>query len=148
MAYILDDSFGFEDGISQPRMNGIDPPDPAPEPNMNTAQELLIVTDKTSSESNISRPDWMHNGSFLVFRKLEQHVGAFEDLTKRNWEMMKCASQEQMAAKLMGRWKSGKSQLVPSILCIAVLTIADGSQQVLQLPHSKQMTRQILRLRR
>ncbi|ERF69422.1 hypothetical protein EPUS_05967 [Endocarpon pusillum Z07020] len=100
--------FGFEDGISQPRMNGIDSPDPAPEPNMNTAQELLIVTDKTASENqDVRRPAWMQNGSFLVFRKLEQDVAAFECLTKKYWAATKCESQEQMGAKLMGRWQSG-----------------------------------------
>ena len=116
--YIIGRSFGFEDGISQPRMGGIDELEPQPDSNasavvnMNTDPKLLIVTPDTFAEvGGIKRPDWMHDGSFLVFRKLEQDVKAFEELTSK-WKTVNCESKEHMGAKLMGRWKSGKCQTI------------------------------------
>lgn len=108
--------FGFEDGISQPRMNGIDELEPEPANggvNMNTDPKLLIVTEQTSSEEGgVERPKWMYDGSFLVFRKLEQNVKAFEDLTDQ-WQTKKCESKAHMGAKLMGRWQSGAPLAIP-----------------------------------
>jgi hypothetical protein len=114
--YITGDSFGFEDGISQPRMIGIDDPEPGSNGNaavnMNTDPKLLIVTKDTwSEEGSITRPDWMYNGSFLVFRKLEQNVQAFEKLTSQ-WKEKNCENKEHMGAKLMGRWQSGKCSIM------------------------------------
>src|SRR5580704_588169 len=79
--YVIGDSFGFEDGISQPLMNGIDELDANAAVNMNTDPRLLIVTaDTWSEEDTVERPTWMYDGSFLVFRKLEQNVRGFEAL--------------------------------------------------------------------
>jgi hypothetical protein len=148
--YIIGGSFGFEDGISQPLMNGIDEPEPGSNANtavnMYTDPRLLIVTGDTKRESSIPRPPWMENGSFLVFRKLEQNVKAFEDLTEQ-WEEKGCESKEHMGAKLMGRWKSGKGHIVASILrLVGIFLLADQlSQQVLHLQWSTftQRTRRI-----
>ncbi|KAK3373686.1 hypothetical protein B0T24DRAFT_703535 [Lasiosphaeria ovina] len=105
--------FGFEDGISQPLMNGIDDTPPSPDSeahalyNMDTEQSILIVTGTTRHEnSSARRPDWMHDGSFLVFRKLEQDVKAFRQLTA-SFATYQCESAAHMGAKLMGRWPSG-----------------------------------------
>jgi deferrochelatase/peroxidase EfeB len=55
-------------------------------------------------------PTWMKNGTFLVFRQLEQLVGTF-------WKYMHdhCGpkSPDHLAAKLVGRWRSG----APLALC-------------------------------
>ena len=113
-------SFGFEDGISQPLMGGIDKLEPKPNgkegfvKNMNTEPELLIVTGGSASANNsVPRPSWMHNGSFLVFRKLEQHVGGFKDLTAK-YTKYNCKDAAHMGAKLMGRWQSGEYNIASS----------------------------------
>lgn len=101
-------------------MGNIDDPELPPHADAytpNVDPELLIVTKETAKESTDSRPDWMYDGSFLVFRKLEQDVGAFEARTKEWSEKIK-QSKEYVGAKLMGRWPSGKSHRVAPILCL------------------------------
>jgi len=45
------------------------------------------------------------NGSYLAYRRLEEHVGAFRDFLRRHGDTPE--EQELIAAKLMGRWRSG-----------------------------------------
>jgi Dyp-type peroxidase family len=45
------------------------------------------------------------NGSFLAYRRFQQHVGAFRDFLRQHGETPE--GQELIAAKLMGRWRSG-----------------------------------------
>jgi hypothetical protein len=131
-------------------MNGINEQEPGSnantDVNMYTDPRLLIVTGDTKRESSIPRPPWMENGSFLVFRKLEQNIKAFEDLTEQ-WEKKGCESKEHMGAKLMGRWKSGKCHILASILVlVGIFLLAEQlSQQVLHLQWSTftQRTRRI-----
>ncbi|KAF2001300.1 Dyp-type peroxidase [Amniculicola lignicola CBS 123094] len=109
--------FGFQDHISQPLIDGIDDDEPEILPfSMKTDSSLLIVSEKTASEAPgrlATRPPWMFGGSFLVFRKLEQDVPAFEALTKKFLEYS-CQSPGHMGAKLMGRWKSGAPIAMPA----------------------------------
>jgi len=102
--------------------------------NMDTDPKILIVMGKQPGRkasrvegSEIERPDWMHDGSFLVFRKLEQNVKAFEELTGE-YKKYGCENEAQLGAKLMGRWQSGRCLFpvffhgpVGSILLSAVL---------------------------
>lgn len=112
-------SFGFEDGISQPLLDEIDEKSPteiaskniAPNINMRTAQNVITVVDPKAK----NRPLWMQDGSFLVFRKLEQDVGAFRELIQKGFQNPSLSS-AQLGAKLMGRWPSGKSfPLLPTM---------------------------------
>jgi Dyp-type peroxidase family len=120
--------FGFKDGISQPGIRGLDAPDdPMIHPNQGHAgQNLLwpgefiigyatqIPKAKAGADGpnpdpghdSKSGPDWTVDGSYLVFRRLRQDVGAFERtvaaLAKRlGW------STDLTGAKLIGRYKSG-----------------------------------------
>ena len=45
------------------------------------------------------------NGSFLAYRRMDEHVGAFRDFLRANGKTPE--EQELIAAKLMGRWRSG-----------------------------------------
>lgn len=62
-----------------------------------------------------SHPDLRNNGTFLVFRKLRQNVPAFRKFLKDESNHMWAKAQDKddkyyeelLAAKLMGRWKSG-----------------------------------------
>lgn len=45
------------------------------------------------------------NGSFMAYRRLQEHVGAFRDFLKEQGQTPE--EQELVAAKLMGRWRSG-----------------------------------------
>lgn len=112
--YANDHSFGFEDGISQPLMGGMDEFERFGPPNMNTDPKIIIVGENTHHERETLRPEWMYDGSFIVFRKLEQNVKGFEALTDQ-WQKYNCTSKAHMGAKLMGRWQSGKRLIVASV---------------------------------
>ena len=112
-------SFGFRDGVSQPLLEGIDTDEAFKRaPSMKTPQRVVTVTDDPPSPQDgvdadpQERPAWMIEGSFLVFRKLEQDVQAFIDLTG-NFASGACTSADQCGAKLMGRWKSGMHHHFP-----------------------------------
>ena len=45
------------------------------------------------------------NGSYLAYRRLQEHVGLFRDFLREQGETPE--EQELVAAKLMGRWRSG-----------------------------------------
>ena len=66
-----------------------------------------------------ARPSFTKNGSFMVFRKLEQNVLALEDYVTKNWEtipidvagdnsiLLTADQRKQLfAARLIGRFKS------------------------------------------
>ena len=86
---------------------------------MLTGQEIITVVDPSDNKPS-ARPKWMEDGSFLVFRKLEQDVGAFRELIngpfpKTGAPSIKavdigCTNADQLGAKLMGRWPSGVFQ--------------------------------------
>ena len=52
------------------------------------------------------------NGSFLAYRKMQEHVGAFRNFLKANGETEE--EQEMVAAKIMGRWRKTGAPLVLS----------------------------------
>jgi Dyp-type peroxidase family len=93
--------FGFRDGVSQPLVKGVDKEyrksyvdyfDP----------EDFVLFGLTGALA------WANNGSFLVFRKLEQHVSQFwKDMREAHDNDRVKMVPEQLAAKLVGRWKSG-----------------------------------------
>src|SRR5213079_2750982 len=45
------------------------------------------------------------NGSYMAYRRMQEHVGAFRDFLRQYGETPE--EQELVAAKLMGRWRSG-----------------------------------------
>ena len=110
--------FGYNDGISQPAIDGIDK---APK-GQDTIEQGVILCNRGSNAGR--HPDWMTDGSFMCFRKLEQNVPAWNKFlvdasnTLGTWS-------DQLGARLIGRWKSGEYALLsfPSPWIAADLTV-------------------------
>ena len=84
---------------------------------METDQKIITVSkNPPGTQDGIKadpkrRPEWMIDGSFLAFRKLEQNVQGWSDLVQK-YESAGCKSADQCGAKLMGRWESGKCHMI------------------------------------
>lgn len=99
--------FGYRDRLSQPYIKGIDgEPTPGSGPAVNAGEFFLGYPDENGPPSGLPRPEVLsHNGSYLAYLRLEEHVGAFRDFLRQHGETPE--QQELIAAKLMGRWRSG-----------------------------------------
>ncbi|TEY60736.1 hypothetical protein BOTCAL_0177g00120 [Botryotinia calthae] len=101
--------FGFEDGISQPLIEGLDevtPKDKEPK----SVKSGLIFSGHEGDD--MKQPDWAEDGSFLVFRDLQQLVPEFDKWLEDNKHNAPFIGEsdnpkEKLAAYLMGRWKNG-----------------------------------------
>jgi Dyp-type peroxidase family len=104
--------FGFVDGLSQPRVHGVTAGSRNAELPPGEALLGYQDVDGDTAGAGLSAP-LARNGSYLVYRKLEQDVPAFRSLTRRLASLLaEHASagtdfQELAAAKLMGRWRDG-----------------------------------------
>ena len=73
---------------------------------------VLGYRDETGKFPHMPKPDTLgRNGTYAVFRKLHQRVAAFRKYLKANSSSPE--EEEMMAAKMMGRWRSG----APLALC-------------------------------
>nr|UPX44784.1 dye-decolorizing heme-containing peroxidase [Penicillium camemberti] len=100
--------FGFADGLSQPQIIGLDPEPKDKEPK--AVKSGMIFCGHEGDEMN--QPKWALDGSFLVFRDLEQLVPEFDKFIKDNAHKAPFTRdspkpEEKLAAYLMGRWKNG-----------------------------------------
>jgi deferrochelatase/peroxidase EfeB len=98
--------FGYRDRLSQPVIEGFDvEPTPGSGPPVKAGEFFLGYPDEEGSTS-IPRPEVLtRNGSFLAYLMMEEHVGRFRDFLRQNGATQE--EQELVAAKLMGRWRSG-----------------------------------------
>jgi Dyp-type peroxidase family len=104
--------FGFVDGLSQPRIHGVTAGRRSAE--LPPGEALLGYEDVDGDTAGAGLPASLaRNGSYLVYRKLEQDVHAFRDLTRDLASMLETHAPsgtdlpELAAAKLMGRWRDG-----------------------------------------
>jgi Dyp-type peroxidase family len=99
--------FGYHDRLSQPVIEGtgVEPP-PGSGPAIKAGEFFLGYPDEEGESAELPQPATLsRNGSYLAYVRLEEHVGAFRDFLRRNGETAE--QQELVAAKLMGRWRSG-----------------------------------------
>lgn len=114
--------FGFADPISQPPIEGADAPmypgDGVLEPNgtwraLKPGEFLLGYEDEAGAEgTSVPEPvELRRNGTYVVFRKLYQDVAAFRrylaTAAKSLYGSDDQYHQDLVAAKMMGRWRSG-----------------------------------------
>ena len=105
--------FGFRDGISQPVIEGSGIPGTnSKETPLKAGEFLLGYIDETGVFPPMPQPEILgRNGTYVVFRKLHQRVAAFRQYLKTN--SLNPEEEELLAAKMMGRWRSG----APLALC-------------------------------
>lgn len=99
--------FGFRDGGSQPLIDGYDDPPLVGEPPAAAAGEFIIgFPDQSGNTLQVG--DLWSQGSFLVYRRLRQHVFDFRKLVGAGVAGANPAVTDgTMGAKLVGRWQSG-----------------------------------------
>jgi Dyp-type peroxidase family len=105
--------FGFRDGISHPAIEGSGIPGTnSREPPLKAGEFVLGYPDETGGLPPMPRPDVLgRNGTYVAFRKLHQRVAAFRRYLRENASGHE--GEELLAAKMMGRWRSG----APLALC-------------------------------
>lgn len=105
--------FGFRDGIGHPAIEGSGIPgsNPAEVP-LKAGEFVLGYPDEMGGVSPTPQPEILaRNGTYVAFRKLHQRVAAFRRYLKDSARTVE--DEEYLAAKMMGRWRSG----APLALC-------------------------------
>jgi Dyp-type peroxidase family len=99
--------FGYRDRLSQPVIEGTgDQPLPGSGPPIKAGEFFLGYPDEFDAQPALPQPKVLsRNGSYLAYLRLEEHVGAFRDFLRQHGDTRE--EQELVAAKLMGRWRSG-----------------------------------------
>jgi Dyp-type peroxidase family len=101
------DHFGYRDRLSETAIEGMGPePTPGSSAPVKAGEFFLGYDDENGEPGPLPQPEILsRNGSFVAYRRLEEHVGAFRDFLRANGRTAE--EQELVAAKLMGRWRSG-----------------------------------------
>lgn len=101
------DHFGYRDRLSQPVIEGAgEVPTPGSGAPLKPGEFILGYPDEDGPPANLPQPEALsRNGSFMAYRRLEEHVGKFRDFLREHGKTLE--EQELIAAKLMGRWRSG-----------------------------------------
>jgi len=101
------DHFGYRDRLSQPVIEGSgEKPTPGSGAPLKAGEFILGYPDEDGPPANLPQPHILsRNGSYMAYRRLQEHVGAFRDFLRRHGRTPE--EQELVAAKLMGRWRSG-----------------------------------------
>lgn len=99
--------FGYRDRLSQPVIEGTgEEPMPGSGPALKAGEFFLGYPDEEGLSTEAPQPETLsRNGSYLAYLMIEEHVGAFRDFLREQGETHD--QQELVAAKLMGRWRSG-----------------------------------------
>src|SRR5262245_6660138 len=100
-------SLGYEDGIDQPPIegSGVDPLPGQGRP-IKAGEFILAYPGEAGAPLPMPQPDILgRNGTYVGFRKYQSRVGAFNRFLLANGSTDE--ERELVAAKLVGRWRSG-----------------------------------------
>lgn len=114
-------TFGYRDGVSFPRIAGLPPqPTTAPEREIATGEFLLGFPGETGVPLAQPVPDVLgRGGSYVGIRKIHTRVAAFRSFLAAN--SADPESEELLAAKMLGRWRSGAPLILAPTADDAVL---------------------------
>ena len=100
--------FGYRDRLTTPEIEGTGiKPTPGSGPPIKAGEFILGYPDEEGPPPKLPQPEILsRNGSYMAYRRLQQHVGAFRDFLREQGGPT-AEDQELLAAKLMGRWRSG-----------------------------------------
>ncbi|CAJ1584406.1 peroxidase [[Mycobacterium] wendilense] len=101
------DHFGFRDRLSQPVIEGSgEEPTPGSGAPLKPGEFILGYSDEVGPPVNQPEPQRLsRNGSYLAYRRIQEHVGLFREYLRRHADTAE--AQDLLAAKFMGRWRSG-----------------------------------------
>ena len=101
------DHFGYRDRLSQPVIEGGgEDPTPGSGAPLKAGEFILGYPDEYGVMAGDPLPEILaRNGSYMAYRRLQEHVGEFRDFLRQHGDTPE--EQELIAAKLMGRWRSG-----------------------------------------
>src|SRR6516164_11626957 len=99
--------FGYRDRLTTPEIEGTGiEPTPGSGSPIKAGELILGYHDEESPPASLPQPEILsRNGSYVAYRRLQEHVGMFRDFLRQNAQTVE--EQELLAAKLMGRWRSG-----------------------------------------
>jgi Dyp-type peroxidase family len=99
--------FGYRDGIGQPAIDGSGvEPLPGQGPPIKAGEFILGYPGEAGLLLPMPQPDILgRNGTYVGFRKYQSRVGAFNRFLRANSQTEE--ERELLAAKLVGRWRSG-----------------------------------------
>ncbi|HEY1270612.1 MAG TPA: peroxidase [Terriglobales bacterium] len=100
--------FGYHDRLSHFAIEGTDDkPQPGSGKTPIKAGEFFLgYVDESGLQPALPQPEILsRNGSYLAYVRLQEHVGTFRDFLRKQASTRD--EQELIAAKLMGRWRSG-----------------------------------------
>jgi len=101
------DHFGYRDRLSQPIIEGTgETPTPGSGAPLKPGEFILGYPDEAGPGAKLPQPEILsRNGSYMAYRRLQEHVGRFRDFLGQHGKTTE--ERELVAAKLMGRWRSG-----------------------------------------
>ncbi|HET8947241.1 MAG TPA: Dyp-type peroxidase [Candidatus Polarisedimenticolia bacterium] len=99
--------FGFRDGLHNPHVEGSGIPSrPDHAPSVKPGEFVLGYPDEQGQTAEGPEPELLRrNGSFVAFRKYHTNVAAFRRYLRE--QASTPAEEELIAAKMVGRWRSG-----------------------------------------
>ena len=105
--------FGWLDGISQPGIKGLSDPNPGQDM-LDPGLFVFGYPTAAAAPAAGAPPAWAANGSFMVFRRLQQLVPEFDAFLLSQADALGM-DPVLLGARMLGRWKSGAPlSLTPS----------------------------------